>query len=358
MKMNKSINILLVVVAGSLLSCGGGHDQAIQEQKPITVSIETASIQQPENSIMASGKVEAKNSSNLSTRMMGYVNDIRVEVGDNVRKGQLLLTLNSTDLLAKKSQVEAQISQVESALENAEKDFKRFTELFQKGSASQKELDDMTTRYEMTKANLEAAQQMRKEVLAQFAYTNIRAPFDGIINNTFIKVGDMANPGMPLISIEGTEQFEVTAIVSENDIAQVREDMKARILIKSLDKTALGIVSEVSRSAKNTGGQFLVKIDMEYEGTEILPGMFVNVQMISNGSQQASTIMIPEDILVKKGQLRGIYAVGNENTAILRWLRLGKNYDGLIEVLSGLKAGEKYIVSADSKLYNGALISY
>ncbi|MNE30898.1 hypothetical protein D3C80_1244390 [compost metagenome] len=88
--------------------------------------------------------------------------------------------------------------------------------------------------------------------------------------------------------------------------------------------------------------------------------MFVNVQFpIENrtGAVKTDRILVPESALVKQGQLTGIYTIGTGNVAILRWLRTGKTFGTQVEVLSGLSANERYIISADGKLYNGAIVS-
>jgi RND family efflux transporter MFP subunit len=170
----------------------------------------------------------------------------------------------------------------------------------------------------------------------------------------------MANPGMPLVSIEGASRLQVTAMVSESDIANIQNGMTLNVLLKSINKAVNGKVTEVSSSAKNTGGQYLVKINLTQTDKAILSGMFVNVQFpIANKTQTtASTdkVLVPESALVKQGQLTGIYTVGNGNTAILRWLRIGKTFGNQVEVLSGLSAEEQYIISAEGKLFNGAKV--
>ncbi len=233
--------------------------------------------------------------------------------------------------------------------------------LFAQQSATAKELDDMTARYTIAKASLEAAKQMRNEIMAQFAYTNIVAPFSGTITNTFVKEGDMANPGMPLVSLEGSGKMQVTAMVSENDIALLKNGMPAILTIKSLQKEVQGTVSEISLSAKNTGGQYLVKINILQKDATILSGMFVNVQFPSAkknvvNKSNNDRVLVPENALIRQGQLTGIYTVSENNIALLRWLRIGKTYGNEVEVLSGLSANEHYIINADGKLFNGAKV--
>lgn len=359
--MMKKYSLLIALASVFMLnSCGKDRKEVTDNTPaiPVKVSGNTTSINP--SFVTASGKIEAENSANVSTRMMGYVTKVHVKVGQKVNAGQLLVSINNADLQAKKAQVDASILQATAAFNNAKKDFERFTVLFNQQSASQKELDDMTSRYEMAKAGLEAAKQMRNEVVAQFGYSNITAPFSGEVTNTFVKEGDMANPGMPLVSIEGVSRLQVTAMVSESDIANIQNGMAVNVLVKSINKTVTGKVTELSSSAKNTGGQYLVKINLTQTDKAILSGMFVNVQFpVANKTLttvSTDKVLVPESALVKQGQLIGIYTVGNGNTAILRWLRIGKTFGNQVEVLSGLSAEEQYIVSAEGKLYNGAKV--
>lgn len=357
--MKKTI-ITLAASTFLFLSCEKDRKEVTDNTAAIAVKVAGNTAVNNSAFVTASGKIEAENSANVSTRMMGYVTKVHVKVGQKVNAGQLLVSINNTDLQAKKAQVDASILQATAAFNNAKKDYERFTALFNQQSASQKELDDMTSRYEMAKAGLEAAKQMRNEVVAQFGYSNITAPFSGEVTNTFVKEGDMANPGMPLVSIEGASRLQVTAMVSESDIANIQNGMTVNVLVKSINKAVTGKVTEVSSSAKNTGGQYLVKINLTQTDKAILSGMFVNVQFpVANKAQTTTTtdkVLVPESALVKQGQLTGIYTVGNGNTAILRWLRIGKTFGNQVEVLSGLSAEEQYVISAEGKLFNGAKV--
>jgi multidrug efflux pump subunit AcrA (membrane-fusion protein) len=129
-------------------------------------------------------------------------------------------------------------------------------------------------------------------------------------------------------------------------------------LVKSTNKLLKGKVTEVSTSTKNTGGQYLVKVILDKTDEKLLSGMFTSVQFpIEKKADTNNVILIPKSALVTQGQLTGVYTIGNENTALLRWLRIGKNYGDEVEVLSGLSADEQYIVSSDSKLFNGAKVT-
>ncbi|HEY9169913.1 MAG TPA: efflux RND transporter periplasmic adaptor subunit [Lutibacter sp.] len=353
--MKKIITIFAIAALILVASCGKDKAASKDNTPAVVVEVSTSS-SEADNFLSASGKIEAVQNANLSTRMMGYVTDTYVNVGDKVSKGQLLLRINSADISAQSAQVAASITEAKAAFKNAEKDYNRFKVLFEQKSASQKEMDDITANYEMAKARLEGATQMKNQVNAQLSYSNISAPFSGVITGKFINKGDMANPGMPLIGIETPGKFQVIAMVPETEITKIKEGTAVNVVVKSTNELIKGNVTEVSSSAKNTGGQYLVKVVLDKTDAELLSGMYTSVQFPIEESPETKLILVPESALVKQGQLTGIYAIGNENVAILRWLRTGKTFGDKVEILSGLAADEQFIVSAEGKLYNGVKV--
>lgn len=356
----KKYNYLFTIAIVSMLlaSCGNDTKPKVKDNSP-AVKVQVKEVSQTNNNpiLSVSGKIQSANSADLGTRVMGFVTKVHVNVGDKVTKGQSLVSINNTDLQAKSAQVNANITEATAAFNNAQKDYNRFKNLFADNSASQKELDDMTASYEMAKARLEAAKQMKNEVNAQFAYTNIKAPFSGVITSKTVEEGDMANPGQSLISIESPGNFEVMAMIPETEISQIKNGTQVNVIVKSINESILGTVTEVSSSAKNTGGQYLVKIALDKTDVDILSGMFTTVQFPVNKKTAKELVLVPVEAIITNGQLSGIYTVSQSNTAILRWLRLGRTFGNQVEVLSGLSADETYIVSAEGKLYNGAKIS-
>jgi len=354
-------NTLTIIAIATLIfttSCGKEKTKVTDTRTTVNVKVNTPS-SESNSFISASGKIEAVQSANISTRMMGFVNNIHVNVGDKVSKGQLLLSINSTDISAQKAQVEASITEATAAFKNAEKDYNRFTALFKENSASQKEMDDISANYEMSKARLEAANQMKNQVNAQLSYSNITAPFNGIITGKFVNKGDMANPGMPLISVETPGKYQIISMITESEITSIKKGTNVSVTVKSTNQLVTGKVTEVSSSAKNTGGQYLVKVVLNKTDAKLLSGMFTSVQfpIEKDIKAESSVVLVPQNALITQGQLTGVYTIGNENVAILRWLRVGKTFGNQVEVLSGLSADEQYIVSADGKLYNGAKVS-
>ncbi|WP_339686261.1 efflux RND transporter periplasmic adaptor subunit [uncultured Nonlabens sp.] len=347
-----------ILIALLATSCGDKKASTVENlTEAIPVTVQAVTDNTNSSFLAVSGKVQAANSAQLSTRMMGYVNSVAANVGDQVNEGQLLISINNTDLQAQRAQINAGITEATVAFNNAQKDYNRFKNLFAENSASQKELDDMTANFNMGKARLESAKQMKNEINAQLAYTNITAPFSGVITSKNVKKGDMANPGQPLIYIEAPGNFEVMALVPESEISQIISGTKVNVMISSIDKTLAGSVKEVSTSAQQTGGQYLVKIALDKTEVPVLSGMFATVNFPVERKATNNSMLIPTSALVTNGQLSGVYTVSESNTALLRWLRLGRNVGDQVEVLSGLNVEESFILTANGKLFNGAKVS-
>ncbi len=344
-----------------LIACSGDKKEVkVAEFPAVAVEVQEVASGSDSKFISASGTLESEKRAVISTRMMGYINDLKVSTGQKVRKGQLLVSINNDDLRAKKSQADAGIMQAQAGYNSAKKDFERFTALFKQQSASQKELDNVTTQFQMAEAGLNAAKAMRNEVMAQFAYSNITAPFDGTVTETFVKAGTMANPGAPLLTIEGGGELQAVVSISESDILKIKNGTSADIKLKSSNEVIKGKVTEISSSSQGSSGQYSVKLALDSKKDAALSGMFVNVifPIEKDASATASTmVVIPKSAVISQGQLNGVYTVTADNIALLRWLRLGRTYGDNIEVLSGLSAGEKYVVTADGKLFNGSKVT-
>ena len=343
-----------------LASCSSDKNEIKDNAKPIEVKLSNSATTDALGYAGASGKLVAKNSVNVSTRMMGYITSLRADVGDFVSAGQGLVSINNTDIQAKGGQANAQIAQAQANFNIAQKDFQRFQNLYNNQSASQKELDDMRARYEMAKANLDGAKMMKNEVNSQYRYTNITAPISGVITAKYASQGDLANPGMPILTIESSGNLQAQVLVSEQDITLIKSGMPVKVLMKSTNNEVTGTVDEISRSATNTGGQYLVKINVP-QSRDYLPGMFVNVVFPFKRSGSVNqdfqeSVTVPKSALVENGQLTGIYTVSSANTAMLRWIKTGKTLGDQVEILSGLNSKEPYIVSANGKLFNGAKV--
>jgi len=312
------------------------------------------------NTINISGQVESSQTANISTRVMGYITTLKVKVGDKVSKGQLIATISNQDILAKRAQTDAAIAEAEATLKNAQKDYDRFTALYKQQSATAKELDNVTLQYNAVKARVEAAKQMRNEVNAMLSYTTLTAPFSGTVTQKLADAGSMANPGMPIVTIEQAGTYQISAAVPEAEINQIKQGQLVDVTIQSANKTFKGSISQINQSSQFTGGQYIIKVSIpDNEKAGLYAGMYATIVLANTNKTAATnsnTVLVPLTSIETKNQLTGLYTVSANNTALLRWVRLGKTYGDKVEVLSGLSSNETFIANADGKLYNGVAV--
>ena len=357
---NLLIALSVLSVAG-LTACSGKEEKKDgPTEKPIPVTIATAS-SGSQHAVIASGQVEAVQTGNISTRVMGRITNIYAKAGDKVAKGQLLVTISDEDIRAKRAQTEAMIAEAEAAFASAKKDYDRFNALYNQQSATANELDNVTLQFSAAKSRVEAARQMRSEVNASLAYSSLHAPFSGVVTQKLAEVGNIANPGMPILTIEQSGILQVSASVAESDISNVQTGDVANVQVKSTGKNFQGKIVQLNPSSQFTGGQYIVKISIpETDKADLYSGMYVNVTIpLKAEIKQVANdnVLVPATAIINRDELTGIYTVGANNTALLRWIRLGKNYGDKVEVISGIAKDEKFILSAESKLYNGAPVS-
>lgn len=349
-------------LAISIAACSDAEQKVNIDNTPeikVTVANMTSGV--GSNELVVTGQVQSSRSANVATRIMGYITKIYVKAGDQVKAGQLLFTVNSTDIQAKQAQVDAMLKQAEAGLQVAQKDFDRYTVLHKQNSASTKELEQVNLQYQSAKANVEAAKAMQREVKAQLSYANVIAPFSGVVTQKLAEEGSMANPGMPIVTIEQGGALQIMAVVPENEISRLKVGNAASISIDAAKKQFVSKLIEINPSSQFTGGQYIVKLSIpSADAKSLLSGMYANVTIktIEPASKSTidsnATVMIPKAALVYRDQLVGVYTVSAQNTAVLRWIRIGKEIGDNVEVLSGLAKHEAYILSAEGKLYNGA----
>lgn len=365
----KSLIILTFVSIMSLLlaSCGSqtaeDNTTPIEDRTPVAVKTKVAGVQSSSTPTVLSGQIQAKNQATVSSRMMGYVTSLNLEVGDRVSAGQTILNIKNNELPAKRAQIDASITEAKAALQNVKVNYDRMKILWEQESITRKEWDDISSQYDMMKAKVDGANSMRSEIDEAMTYTKVVAPISGVITAKMINRGDLVNPGVPLMTIEGNQGYEVATSVSDAQIGQIKKGMTLDVDIKPLKKRVKATVSEISPSAINTGGQFRVIADLKLDKADlkmVFPGMYTNVYaplLPSESSSESTALIIDKSAIVERGQLVGIYTISNQETAMLRWIQTGKDYGESIEVVGGLKAGEAYVISNIDQLVDGVPVT-
>ncbi len=338
-----------------LMACG--DEPVTREATPaVPVTLAKASSMDWPNAYRYPGTVQGAQKVQLSTKMLGRISYLPVEEGTRVRQGQVLARIQSTNVKAQQMQVEANLQEAEAARTSAQTNFDRMQALYETESATKKELEDATTHLEVSNARLAALQGKLAEIDDALGYASITSPIDGYVVQKHAEQGDMATPGMPLLVIENTANLEVIAQVPETEISQIAKGDTVGIEVDALaDATCRGVVTQVNPAGHAASRQFKVQVKVlpQKNYATLRSGMYARV-VVTTGQQPLITV--PESILITRGQLTGLYTVGGQDQALLRWVRTGKRYGDQIEILSGLAEGESYIQSAEGRLVDGQAI--
>lgn len=245
----KALNktVLGIICCTALAACSSEKKNENQEQ---AVKVEVYSPSQSSaDGIYLSGELTAKQIASISTRMMGYIRKIYVKPGDRVSAGQLLVSISSDEVNAKKAQVQAMIAEAEAAANNAQKDYERYRVLRSQNSVSDKELENVALQNTSMQAKVQVAKQQLREVNAALLYSNITAPFSGTVTQKMMDEGSMANPGMPILTVEQNGELQVVAAVPENYIQYVKVGDNVKVDMKSVNTSFDGKITELSPSS-------------------------------------------------------------------------------------------------------------
>jgi RND family efflux transporter MFP subunit len=338
---------LVTVVAG----CGGGDEPASYEPKEVRADLVTAARTVVPRTVMATGTIEAENSIEVSTRLMGHVEEVLVREGERVDSGQVLVQIDDTDMQARKRQAEAGLAEAEAVLENAETSLARFQRLYAENSVSKSRLDDVRTARDRALAGLDQARAMVAEVEVQLQYLRIKAPAPGTVTRRLVDPGDMANPGASLLMLEQTGVMKVRAGLAESDVDLVDVGAEVRVKVTSLDQAIYTVpVARIIPTANPTSRTFDLEAYIPNENGRLKSGMFARVE-VAVGSREA--VLVPDEAIHRRGKLTGVWIVDESGTAHLRWIRVGRVLGDEIEVVSGLQGGETVVLRADLPLVEG-----
>jgi RND family efflux transporter MFP subunit len=164
-----------------------------------------------------------------------------------------------------------------------------------------------------------------------------------------IDIGDLAVPGRPLFTLEESGHLRFEATLPESRMGQVSVGDSAIVAISSIDVEVRGRVIELSSSTDPVSRTFTVKVALPVLSA-IRPGQFGRLQLAAEGDE---TIFIPRNALVRRGQLDLVYVVGDNRRAMLRLVRIGRQFPDRLEILAGLRENERVVVEGLRDLSDG-----
>jgi RND family efflux transporter MFP subunit len=179
--------------------------------------------------IELSSTVISDNEKYITSRFMGFIKTVNVGEGDIVKKGQLLYSIDSTDIDSKKRQALLGVQMYENQYQTMKRNYERFKRLLEKGLVSKFEVEQLELGTKNLKDMVDISKARVQEVENQYQYLTIKAPNDGVVVKKNIKAGEMAIPGMPAIILSDLSSLKIKAEVSESDLKNIYVGQKAKI---------------------------------------------------------------------------------------------------------------------------------
>ncbi len=318
--------VAVTVLAGQAFSGKEERSAAAKDGTPVQVSAYTVAPKVIDSVVAASGVLSSRNSSMLSSKVMGRVESLTVREGDQVAEGKLLMQIDS-------GEITAQAIQAQAAYNNAKLQYDRIKSLFAAKASTQMEMDQATLGFETAQAGLKAAKAME-------SYTHITAPIAGQIVEKRINLGEMAMPGQPLFRIEDNNHLRLETTVKEQEVLQIRPGQTVTVQIDAMPgKDLNGTVAQVVPAADVRTHSFVVKVDVPTT-PGLITGMYGKA-FFRIGKHEA--IVVPKSAIVQLSGISGVYLVSADGSAVFQMIQTGDEHGNDVEVTTGLKPGDRVI---------------
>ena len=314
-----------------------GPGSAGRSSAPTLVSTTEVRNERISQKLEALGNARANESVDVSSKSSNVVTAVRFRDGEQVKRGQLLVELDS-------AQTRADAAAAEAAVAESERLYNRSRELMDTEALSKAQFDQLEATLKANRAKLASAQ-------ARLEDTVIRAPFSGRVGLRRVSVGTLISPGDVITTLDDTSVIKLDFSVPENFLASLREGLAVRATAPAFPgRNFTGKVASVDSRIDMNTRSVTVRALLANEDGALRPGMFLNVSLANNDRE---ALVIPEQALTPEAEKQFVFVVA-DGKAALREVRIGLRRPGSVEIVSGLSAGEQVIVEGTQKVRNGA----
>lgn len=328
---------LAAAVAALFLAACGAEEAP---RKPAVPKLQTgvAELREVELAYSAEAVVEAVRQSTVSAQIAGRIVELRFDVGDAVKKGEVIVRIDERAASQAAAASVAQVDEARAALANARANYERSKQLVAQRFISPSALDKAEADYRAAEARVSALLAGAGQAATERSFATITAPYSGIVSARHVELGEMAAPGKPLMTGFDPSTLRVVATVPQAQVAAIQAMGRARVEVPStgrwLDAKGITVMPAADPRTHTTR----VRIELPEDVRGIYPGVFARAHF-STG--KATRLLVPREAVLRRSEVTAVYVVDNDKVA-LRQVRLGTAGDErAIEVLAGLRPGER-----------------
>jgi len=333
------VRILLAALAAAGLAACGEAPAPKPAAKGEGFKTAAVELREVELTTTAEAVMEAVRQSTVSAQISGRIVDLRFDVGDYVKKGEVILRIDERSATRALEASEAQVLEAQAALANARAQFERSKQLLAQKFISQAALDQAEATYKAAQARVAALVAGAGQAATERSFATVLAPYSGVVSARHVELGEMAAPGRPLMTGFDPSTLRVVANVPQAQVAAIQAGGKARIEVPSLgrwvDVKAMTIVPAADPRTHTTR----VRLELPADVRGVYPGVYARAHFVIG---KAPRLLVPRAAVVRRSEVTAVYVVDEQGRARLRQIRLGSAGDeASVEVLAGLKPGER-----------------
>lgn len=282
------------------------------------------------------GTIEAVNQSTVSAQTSGRVAEVLYDVNDFVPAGAVIVRLRATEQHASLEQAQSALREAAAREAEVQTRYARIRGLYEEGAAARSQLDAVAAEKDAAVARLAAAKAGLQAAREGVSYTEIRAPYAGVVTQRHVQVGESVRPGTALMSGLSLQFLRVAVDLPQSVVEKVRRIGKAYVHVEGrrIEASKLTIFPQAAPQTHT----FRARVDLPENATDLYPGMLVKVGFVVGEERR---ILIPASALVERGEVTAVYALDESGRPSLRQIRLGHRFDERVEVLAGLIEGER-----------------
>lgn len=279
--------------------------------------------------------VEAVRQATVSAQATGRMSSLQVKVGDKVRAGQVLATIDDRDTQTGVARSQAQVAQLDAELANAQAHVQRTRDLRKQGFVSQAALEVAESQFKAAQAGRAGAGAGAQQARLAQSFTQVTAPFDGYVMETLAQAGELAVPGKPVATVYAPQPLRVVVQVPASMGAQARSAQRIELQV---GEAWVQPAAQQGVAAADPVSQTLTwKMDVPAaSASQLLPGQQARVRFVGGTAQR---MVVPQAAVLRRGELTGVY-VASDKGFVLKAVRLGAQHGNSVEVLAGVKAGD------------------